>query len=346
MKGSRLVSTITLAALLLGAAPPARAAINSNAYGLRTHEVFFNGVSHVTGVKRAAYTGLAWRASVRNTGGAIAKDYAVPYYPLAEFEMRMNGAQALARAITDLSAGRQVRLSTQVRTPSLDPAAPEWTNLGDSEMAYFEFPKLDAQSKSAGYFKTAVVPTAFVPMTDRPAGASAPVSPTAAGSGTSFLENGFVVTIPGMDCSHIVSVDGIRIEGPAAASSTVAGAELTDSRPAVTNTNGNITIRATHASSRGLRDWMLANQAARPTKREITIQLFSVGGGQPLLTLHGVGLGLMSLVPDAEDTEGLPGSTATLFVERWEVTAPGGPGLTKGKVDLAAPGLGIPVGRK
>lgn len=342
MKGRHLVSTITLAASLIVAIPLAHAASGPNSYALQSHEVLFNGLSHVSGIRRSTCTGRAWHAVASNVNGTIVKAYGAPYYPPAEFELPVNGAQALARAITDLSAGRQVRLHTQVHVAAFDQSTPEWTNLGDSELAYFEFPKLDANSKSGGYFKMAVVPTTFTPMADKLAGTSAPVAAPA----PVFLANGFVVTIPGLDCTRVMSVDGIRIGGSADAGSSVASGEFADARPSAESRNGNITIRATAVTSRGLRDWMLANQTGGPTKREITIQLVSASGAQPLLTLHGVGVGLMSVMPDPAVNEGIPIWTATLFVERWEVTAPGGPGMVRGKVDLAAPGFGIPGGRK
>lgn len=338
MKACSIVIALTLGAAALGLATISQAAVTTT-YAVRNSDVLFHGVTYLTGAKRATVAGRAWQVMSRGAAGGNVKDYVNPYYPPAELEFGANGVQALAGVINEFSAGRPPRLSTQVHTVTGDPDVPDWTSLGDAEVAYFEFPKFDAGGKSAATFEMRVVPTNFAPMSDKIAGTTAPLAPPA----VAVYSSSFAVSIPGIDCSHVTVVDNITIESAANTRSTGGRESNGPAKPASGVSNWNFTLEANGASARGLREWMLANQGGSPTKREISIQVMANAGGTALFTLHGIGVGLMSVQSAGEAPDAVRGVRAELFVERWEVLLPGAP---KPKLELAVPGLGTPTGRK
>ncbi len=303
-------------------------------------EVHFKDLVSLPTIGKATFSGRAWGVQVQSTQQGVRKTYAVPYYPVAEFELFVNCIPALAAKINDVSAGVMQTVSTMVRVPSLVTGTKEWTVLGDSRISYFEFPALDASvDRELTSFRLGVIPTSYIPMDSPPPGGFGPV----AGSSPKVYTYSYSVSIPQMDCSKITAVSAIRIQGVSGQSQSSTRSDLAAPSGADRTTNPNFTLDAVGASAQGLRDWMIANQNAPPTYREIFIQLNPVPPGPPVYILHGTGVGLASCSEvEVPTREGVRACRAELFVERWEVQLPGPP---KARADLALP-TGLTGGRK
>lgn len=338
MKSRHFVSATTLIAVLFCAVPTTHAAMDSRLATASNAELVFEGIASIANVLGEAPAGPIYNVNVGQLAtGLPSKSYGAPRFAPVEYSMHLNGVIALTRVLNDYSAGRGATLTTQVRLPIM-PALPEYTFLGDCSIAYFEFPKLGAGSKSAALFKLGLVPSAFEPLTaPRPAKPGTVVAPTA-----TFIENSFTVSIPGLDCSRVISVGGIRMSGGQSAppSGTENGRQVQ-----TTNTggsNGNITIEASGVSARAFRDWMLANANGAPSRKELMIRLVSPSTQATLLTVRGIGVGLIGVYPRVQPTAGSWTVDAELFVERWELLLPEAP-----KEKLALPtGITLPGGRK
>lgn len=338
---NRFITIAVLGAALLGVAATAPAATDPT-YGANAYyEAQFDGIG-VTYVNKASLAGRVYSTTTSYAPGAVAtKSYSTATNASAELDLPASGVLMLAQTISDFSAGRMPTLSTQVHAIGGDPAMPQWTDLGGCTIAYIKFPRLSAADKAPGFVTLSLNPAVYASLTAPRAMNPGPPAPAPA----LFNTGQFSVSIPGIDCSHVLAVDGIMMESHLNHRQSFGQDQLGHVTPPVGVNNWNITIQAAGVSARGLKEWMNALNGGVSAKRDVTIQLLTPSLQGTVFTLRGTGVGLLSVHAMAEQPDVTSRVEAELFVERWEVVVPSAK-KDKSQLMVPAPGLTLPGTRK
>lgn len=214
------------------------------------------------------------------------------------------------KLLSTWAAGQQGPLDGRVIGTEFDYKHGYQRSLKQARLTEVAFPALDGSSKDPGYLDLRLAPasTELAPLPGNYAG------PKVGAKQKSWLLSNFRLDIPGLATTRVSRIEPFKLSlKTSGGTSYLGGTRLT------------VTFRATDAAT--WLDWQDGLLKGQPAERTLELVLLSPDLKQPLLTLKGSGVGLLSLAAPAyvANSEKAGRARAELYVERWQIVP--GPGF-------------------